>query len=134
MQDHPRKTSTCAHTIISKLDMIVVPNLSQDPRFKDFLSMTENPGSRFYASTPLICPEGFRQGSICVMDTKTRPEGLSLMEKQNLREIADMLVDAMVEHRESKNHEFRNPSQVIACTTSDLLSPSMGVVKGLSTI
>jgi len=53
---------------------------------------------------------------------------------QNLREIAGMVMDVMVEERERKNFEYRQPSQMIACTSNDLMTPLVGVVKGLSSI
>lgn len=130
----PRKACICAHALISKSDMLIVNDLSKDERFKNFASVTDFPYLRFYASTPLLSPEGFRLGTVCVLDSEPRPQGLTLEEKQNIREITDMVMDAMVEHREMTNHEMHNPSQVIACTSNDLLTPLKGVMDGLGTI
>jgi CheY-like chemotaxis protein/signal transduction histidine kinase len=134
IQDHPRKTSMCAHAIISKLDLIVVPDLAKDERFKDHDYVKGHSHMRFFAAAPLNSPEGYRLGTVSIMDTKPRPEGLTFHEKQSIREIADMVMDVMIEHRESKNHEYRQPAQLIACTSNDLITPLKGVLSGLATL
>ena len=133
-QECPRKSSFCAHSIISKLDLIVIPDASKDWRFKDHWAVQGPPRLRFYAGAPLICPEGYRLGTLCIMDTKPRPEGLSLDEKQNLSELAAMVMEVMVEQRQVRNFEFRDPAQLIACTAHDLLTPLLGIGSSLSVI
>lgn len=133
-QEGPRKSSICAHNIMSKLDLVVIPDATKDWRFKDSAQVTGMRHLRFYAGAPLVCPEGYRLGTLCVMDTKPRPEGLSLAQKQNLMEIAAMIMDVMVEQRQAKNHEFRDPAQLIACTAHDLMTPLLGIKVGLSKI
>jgi CheY-like chemotaxis protein len=134
VHEGPRKTSFCAHNIISKLDLLVIPDTRKDWRFKDNAQVTGMPHIRFYAGAPLVCSEGYRLGTLCIMDTIPRPEGLSLAQKQNLMEIAAMIMDVMVEQRQAKNHEFRDPAQLIACTAHDLMTPLMGIKVGLSLI
>jgi len=132
--EHQRGSSFCAHVVDSEVDIMVIPDLSQDDLLKDHEHVKGVPHLRFYAASPLICPEGYRLGTLCVLDTEPRPEGLSLDMKQNLREIADMVMDVMVEEREKKTFEYRQPSQMIACTSNDLMTPLLGVVEGLSNI
>ena len=134
LMEVPRKVCVCAHALIGKSDMLIVPDLSKDKRFENFAPVAGFPHLRFYASILLVSPEGFRLGTVCVLDSEPRPQGLSLEEKQNLREITDMVMDALVEYREMKNHEMRNASQVIACTANDLLTPLKGVIDGLGTL
>jgi len=132
--EHERESSICARTVISKEDHLVVPDLTKDDEFKDHENVVGLPNLRFYAAAPLVCPEGYRLGTICVLDTEPRPEGLSMDMIQNLREIAGMIMDVMVEERERQNFEYRQPSQMIACTSNDLMTPLLGVVEGLSSI
>ena len=49
-----------------------------------------------YAGAPLNTPEGFKLGSFCIIDTKPHPQGLTIFEKQTLRELADMVVERLV--------------------------------------
>ena len=132
--EYERKSSISARTITSTKDHLVIPDLTKDEEFKDHKTVVGLPHLRFFASAPLLCPEGYRLGSICVMDTVPRPEGLSLDMMQNLREIAGMVMDVMVEERARMNFEYRQPSQMIACTSNDLKAPLAGIVKGLSSI
>lgn len=92
-----RHGSICASTISSDSDLLVIPDLTKHEVFYKHENVVEAPHLRFYASAPLVCPENFRLGTICILDTKPRPEGLSLDMKQNLREIADMIMETMVE-------------------------------------
>lgn len=129
-----RRSSICARTITSKEEHLVIPDLSQDEQFKDHKNVVGLPHLRFYAAASLISPEGYRLGTICVLDTVPRPDGMSLDMMQNLREIAGMVMDVMVEERERKNFEYRQPSRMIATTSNDLMAPLLGIVKGLSSI
>jgi CheY-like chemotaxis protein len=132
--EYVRKSSICARTITSEKDHLVIPDLTKDENFKNHPNVTGLPNLRFYAAAPLECPEGYRLGTICVLDTVARPGGLSLDMMQNLREIAGMVMDVMVEERERMNFEYHQPSQMIACTSNDLMTPLAGIVKGLSSI
>jgi len=132
--EHERESSICARTVISDEDHMVIPDLSKNDEFKDHENVVGLPNLRFYAAAPLVCPEGYRLGTICVLDTEPRLDGLSLDMIQNLREIAGMIMDVMVEERERQNFEYRQPSQMIACTSNDLMTPLLGVVEGLSSI
>jgi CheY-like chemotaxis protein/signal transduction histidine kinase len=129
-----RESSFCSHIVDGEQDIMVISDLTKDEQFKDHENVVGLPHLRFYAAAPLVCPEGYRLGTLCVLDTEPRPQGLSLDMKQNLREIADMVMDVMVEERERKNFEYRQPSQMIACTSNDLMTPLLGVVDGLSVI
>jgi CheY-like chemotaxis protein/signal transduction histidine kinase len=132
VRETPRKFAFCAHAIISKEDLLLVPDATADVRFKDNPLVTGPPHIRFYAGAPLECPEGYKLGTLCLIDIKTRPDGLSLEEKQNLRELASLVVDAMVGRRREKMRVLRDKSQIIATTAHDLLTPLSGVQMSLS--
>jgi GAF domain-containing protein len=95
--ENARNASICAHAIASDDDLFVVPDLTKNPLFQNHQNVVGIPYLRFYASAPLVCPEKYRLGTLCILDTEPRPEGLSFNMKQNLREIADMVMDVMVE-------------------------------------
>jgi len=63
-------------TAICGTDLLLVPDMSEDDRFADEELVKGEPYFRFYAGMPLINPEGYALGSICVLDFKPR-EGLS---------------------------------------------------------
>jgi CheY-like chemotaxis protein/signal transduction histidine kinase len=132
VRETKRSYAFCAHAVLSKEDFLIVPDATKDVRFKDNPLVTGPPDIRFYAGAPLICPEGYRLGTLCVLDTKPRPQGLSFEEKQNLMEFANLAVQAAVDHRRKKEADLSNPTQLIASTAHDLVTPLNGVQLSLS--
>ena len=132
VRETPRKLAFCAHAILSNQDLLIVPDASQDSRFSENPLVTGPPHIRFYAGAPLMCPEGFKLGTFCIIDDKPRHSGLSLEEKQNLRELAALAVDAMAVRKREKQSILEDKSQIIACTAHDLLTPLSGVQMSLS--
>jgi CheY-like chemotaxis protein/signal transduction histidine kinase len=57
---------------------------------------------------------------------------LTLPEKQNLRELAAMAMDAMVDRRSQKKNSIEDRSKQIACAAHDLLTPLSGVQMSVS--
>ena len=123
VRETPRNVAFCAHTIRSKLDLFIVPDATADERFKNNALVTGEPNIRFYAGAPLITPEGYRLGTLCIIDNKIRPEGLNLTEKQNFREMAGIVMDALVTRKRERGKRVMDRGQIIACTAHDLLTP-----------
>ena len=113
VRETPRKAAFCAHAIQSTEDLLIVPNTLEDPRFRNNGLVTGAPHIRFYAGAPLICPEGYKLGTLCVIDTKTRPDGLTLTEKQNLKELAALVMEAMVNRRKERMALAADRSKVV---------------------
>ena len=61
--------------------------------------MTGFPNVRFYAGAPIVSPEGYKLGTMCIVDTVPRPEGLTEEQKLTLRDLADMVIKVMVDRR-----------------------------------
>ena len=122
----------CSHVVISTEDLFIVPDATKDPRFRENPFVTGPGHVRFYAGAPLLCPEGFKLGTLCVIDTEVRPQGLNLEEKQTLTELAALVVDTMVERRREKLSVLQDKSQIIATTAHDLITPLSGVQMSMS--
>jgi len=131
-RETPRKLAFCAHAILSTNDLLIVPDATKDTRFMANALVTGPPHVCFYAGAPLISPEGVKLGTFCIIDTRARPNGLSLCEKQNLRELADLVVGAMVERRQKKLLTSQDTSKLIACTAHDLLTPLSAIQLSLT--
>ena len=96
-----RKESFCAHVVQGKENRpLIVPDLTKDFRFKDFSTVLGPPYLRFYSGAPLISPEGYKLGALCIMDVMPRKHGLMDFEEEILKELADMAMKIMVERRE----------------------------------
>eukprot|EP00804_Cyclotella_cryptica_P021470 CCRYP_005801-RB/>CCRYP_005801-RB protein AED:0.03 eAED:0.03 QI:539/1/1/1/0.8/1/6/757/749 len=128
VRETSRQVSFCAHAIQSyEEDVFIVPDAHEDPRFKDSGLVTGPPYIRFYAGVPLKSPEGHKLGTLCIIDTKPRPQGLSLKEKQNLRELTQMAMDTMIHRKQEMKRIVEEKSRLMACAAHDLMSPLTGI-------
>jgi hypothetical protein len=104
----PRSISFCAHVIASKVNRpLIVPDLKEDFRFNNFPTVMGPPYLRFYAGAPLISPEGYKLGALCIMDVVPRRYGLTDVEEEILIDLAAMAMKIMVERRD-KMQEYAN--------------------------
>ncbi|MFT4173631.1 MAG: PAS domain S-box protein [Rhodocyclaceae bacterium] len=85
----PRELTFCSHTILGS-GMMVVPDATADPRFKDNPLVVGPQGLRFYAGVPIRTVGGLAIGTISVIDT--RPRQMSAVERQTLFDLADTTI------------------------------------------
>ncbi len=68
----PREHSVCAHLLLSPGEILVVPDLQQDERFSPDAMGRPADALRGYAGVPLVTPDGYVLGALCVCDTEAR--------------------------------------------------------------
>ncbi|MBV9389240.1 MAG: EAL domain-containing protein [Chroococcidiopsidaceae cyanobacterium CP_BM_ER_R8_30] len=83
--EESRNITFCAHTIL-QADLLIVPDTLQDERFVNNPFVTGDTHIRFYAGAPLITPDGFALGTLCVLDHV--PRELSNEQQEALRILA----------------------------------------------
>ena len=71
IRETPRNQSFCAHAMWGD-EVMIVPDTTLDPRFRDNPLVTGKPGLRFYAGAPLRTPEGYPLGALCLFDYQPR--------------------------------------------------------------
>ena len=63
----PRDKTFCAHAVLGR-ELLLIPEATEDPRFRSNPMVTSEPHIRFYAGVPLFSREGYPLGTLCVVD------------------------------------------------------------------
>jgi diguanylate cyclase (GGDEF)-like protein/PAS domain S-box-containing protein len=87
IKETPRDISFCAHAILQK-GMFTVPDATEDERFSCNPLVTGEHHVRFYAGAVLRTDSGVPLGTVCVLDRKARPEGLTPEQTDTLEALA----------------------------------------------
>lgn len=88
----PRDISFCGHAINGQ-DIFEVSNATEDQRFRDNPLVTADPNIRFYAGAPLIAPDGYNVGTLCVIDSV--PHRLAPSQREALQRLSRQVVARM---------------------------------------
>jgi signal transduction histidine kinase/FixJ family two-component response regulator len=125
-----RSISFCTHAIEGD-DVFELKDMLQEPVFATNPLVTEEPHLRFYAGMPLITPNGYRLGTICVMDVV--PRELTLAQKEALRVLGRQVVNNLELRKQNLqldrekrkleyyNLQFQHTSEVIWVVNADTL-------------
>lgn len=91
----PREIAFCSVTVCGS-ELVLAPDLASDDRYKDFHFVVNDPRFRFYGAMPLVTPEGYALGTICVMDFV--PRQIDMAQQESLKRLAQQVV-SLLEHR-----------------------------------
>ena len=94
-------SSFCVHTMYGG-KAIEVPDASLDERFAGNAFVAGEPFIRFYAGYPLTSEEGAPLGTLCVIDTRPRPAGLTGFQREGL----EILAQAVMRRLRSRRHSL----------------------------
>jgi PAS domain-containing protein len=92
VRETPREVAFCSHTILGT-EILVVPDATADARFAANPFVAGEARIRFYAGAPLINPDGFALGALCVVDRT--PRTLTAEQADALRILARQVVAQM---------------------------------------
>ena len=95
----PRNVSFCAHAMLGS-GIYVVNDASHHPLFAESPLVTGEPHIRFYAGAPLVTPEGAPIGSLCVIDRVARPDGLTDLQGEGLKILAQSVMRRLESQRQ----------------------------------
>lgn len=103
-EDTPPEEAICPHTV-RQGTLLVVPDASEDERFRNISAVAGNPHIRFYAGQPLRAPGGEPVGSLCILDTEPRE-----LDDREAKVLADMA--EWVERELSLQQEMDHAAEV----------------------
>ena len=89
----PRDIAFCIHAITNPEELTEVVDATKDERFKDNPLVVNDPKIRFYAGKPLLTPDGYALGTLCVASDE--PKSLTLQQKSALDHLSDMVVQLL---------------------------------------
>ena len=102
----PRDIAIC-NTVICQGNLLCVPDLSQDDRFRTNPLVKSAPNVRFYAGAPLITPNGQAIGTICSVDFEKKE--ISVNQQEALKKLSKQVMTQLELRRtlaEIKNSLF----------------------------
>ncbi|MEC3948073.1 PAS domain S-box protein [Sphingobium sp. HWE2-09] len=106
----PLDVSVCAHAILQNA-FLVVPDMTQDDRFACNPLVTVDGGLRFYAGALLKNADGLPIGTLCVLDRKARPQGIT-QQQRHLLEVLARQVMTQLELRKALAEQARRAAEL----------------------
>src|SRR5215472_2209045 len=94
-----RDISFCSRAI-EQSDLYIIPDAAADARFAENPLVISDPKIRFYAGAPLVTPDGYALGTLCVIDKV--PRELRPEQKQALRVLARHVMTQLELRRHSR--------------------------------
>jgi len=142
-----REFAFCSHVVASESDFYEVPDASKNELFAANPLVTGTPNIKFYAAVPLISSNGYKLGTLCVIDPKPmflsdeqtfalKVLGRQVMKQLELRiknKLLDKQTRRLQQQAELQNkiisiiaHDVRNPvaslKNIIELSNSNILS------------
>lgn len=114
LQETARDISFCSHAIQQDA-LLEVEDARKDLRFADNPLVLGAPHVRFYAGAPIITEEGYRLGTLCVMDQRART--LSPFQRESLRILGRQVLTQLELRR--KTHQQQELSERLRVVTEN---------------
>jgi signal transduction histidine kinase/ActR/RegA family two-component response regulator len=134
VRETSRSISFCQYAIMGE-DMLQIQDTHQDARLAANPMVTGDPHIRFYAGAPLVTPDGYALGTLCVIDTK--PRNLSGEQMEAMQTLAKSVVAQLVlrdqkkklkEEKEKALQSVKTKEQFLANMSHEIRTPLNGIM------
>lgn len=115
VRETEREHSFCAHNLNGD-SVMIIEDTTTDPRFAENPLVTGPTHVRFYAGAPLLTPDGYVLGSLCVLDTT--PRSATSLNETVLKDLADTVVTEL--ELRLANNNLRDRNRHIQSLTQEL--------------
>jgi signal transduction histidine kinase len=115
----PRKDSLCSYAILQD-DLYILEDTHDAPFLANNPLVHAEGGIRFYAAAPLISPEGYNMGTICITDSV--PRNIKPGEMEMLRTLSKIVIDKM-ENRLRYRKAVESQVNLMNLTLHDIKNP-----------
>jgi PAS domain S-box-containing protein len=112
VRETAREVAICSHAILQS-NLFIVPDTTKDPRFRDNPLVTGEPHLRFYAGAPLITDQGLPLGTLCVLDSKPRAQGLTPEQADALLTLSRAVM-GQLKLRKANNDLHKQKAELVA--------------------
>jgi len=125
-----RELSFCSHAINNPEDSFIITNAIEDERFSDHPHVEKDLKVRSYVGVPLVDPEGFALGSLCVVDIE--PRNLDEFQILALEKLANQVIkllelrkknSQLLENHNTLLNKYKDLEQFASVVSHDLKSP-----------
>lgn len=123
MESVPRDISFCGHTILNKAPMVIL-DCSKDWRMQNNPLVANPPGVRFYAGVPIVAPEGYALGTLCIIDLEARTEFHGSAKMQELAHLAMTEIRALYERNQADKMRRMHSALADFPNATGAISPS----------
>ncbi|TAH12243.1 MAG: sensor histidine kinase [Sphingobacteriia bacterium] len=137
LNEFPRDISFCGHTIIADTEVFEITDTSEDERFLDNPLVIGEPYIRYYAGVPLINQNGYKMGTISVLDTKPGEINaeqiftLQTLARQVVKLLDQNLMNKQLESQRIKlQQQMELQNRILSIIAHDVRNP-IGAVKSI---
>lgn len=113
MDENALEKSFCLHTLRQGA-MLVIPDLTRDDRTKENTLVSGEPNFRFYAGTLLKTPENVVLGTLCVMDVKSHPMGLSPDQQRAMQALSRQVMELLELRRINRERDLARAQMALS--------------------
>lgn len=106
VSEAPKELAFCAHAINDQVNPLIVPDSRMDERFHDNPFVINDPNVIFYAGIPLVTPNGFPIGTLCVIDKI--PKQLDESQVKALVMLSNQLMKLLELRKDKAELELKN--------------------------